>query len=62
MDKLDALRLAEDTRDIGHAIKLLQNVDQKLVSSTIRIGRIVRALREIKSAGERRIAKQFLRY
>lgn len=60
MDKLDALRLAEDTRDIGHAIKLLQGVDQHGVASTIRIGRIVRALKEIKSAGERRIAKQFL--
>ena len=62
MDKLTALRMTEDAHDIAHAIKLLQGVDQQAISSSIRIGRIVRALKEIKSAAERQVAKQFLKY
>lgn len=60
MDKLAALRLAEDNRSMHYAIRILQSLDHETVAERKRVWQILNALREIKRGRERRLAKQFL--
>ena len=57
---LDAMQLVEDVRDLGHAIKLLQNIDEDTVGSRHRLWRMIRGLKEMQRHGQARIRKEVL--
>ena len=57
---LDAMQLVEDVRDLGHAIKLLQNIDEDTVGSRHRLWRMIRGLKEMQRHGQARIRREVL--
>ncbi len=57
---LDALRLSDDVRDLGHAIRLLQGIDEGTVGSKHRLWRMIRGLKEMQCHGQARIRKEIL--
>jgi len=57
---LDAMQLVEDVRDLGHAIKLLQNINEDTVGSRHRLWRMIRGLKEMQRHGQTRIRKEVL--
>jgi hypothetical protein len=58
---LDAMRLTEDVRDVGHAIRLLQGIDEGTVGSKHRLWRLIRGLKEMQRHGQARIRKEVLK-
>ena len=57
---LDAMQLVEDVRDLGHAIKLLQNINEDTVGSRHRLWRMIRGLKEMQRHGQARIRREVL--
>jgi len=57
---LEAMQLVEDVRDLGHAIRLLQNIDEGTVGSKHRLWRMIRGLKEMQRHGQARIRKEVL--